>query len=894
MIFVIGAFFWILALAAVGRLLHASRTVIWAHAWLWGLLVLMAIVLLFRPHEDIFGGEDPGSYLNSGVTYGRQGTLFHVDPLLAQVPPETRSFFYYGHSGYGTTKDACLWVVNTNAAIQGPHFQPAYPLLISVATRLGKNSWSLYIVPLFALFTGLVLMVPASRLLAHRLAGLIAFGCYLLNPLTLWHARCARPEIIAGFMAFAGLALLLLAWQARSWKRWADILLGALCIGAAPFFHITAWYLVIPAAFAVGLLILRGRTDFLLYPLAALGMLLLFYGETRYVTDYYKVRRFFDVAFDYWPFLALCLALLAGASLAANRIRLRCSADHARNATGGNELPSVSGWLASGLALACVLFLVDVYFHHESIGTLTIFGSMVQDYNLLTDWRTFANMVSMPMALLMLIGWCAWLTGDRARRPERIVLALIVFPALTLAGTMRDFMMTRYLLLAVIPMAALSLAALATRLPEWHGRPLTAWLAPGLAAAICLAGLLNRAHLVTLVEHQGFLRFLAPFAQTIRQDHGIMLGEYSRITAPMEHMFGVPALGLDNERKNDYSAAELAWETIMRSAPQRPAFFMTPFQTPRSDRFDFTLVKQAVFQDQKLQQARNALPTRIRDNPLSLNLYQMTLKDSVRPAALLTNATALPIESGNMGWRRFANVRVDKPVLEGIALTEGEQVSLAIPEDLKSKLQGLLFVMYSSDPHLLAPLLNGAGPAPRGRKGLQFQALDDRWWLYACHTNITAASKILAIKARSQLFIAAALVQTPTNMVSVFSGFSKEMRKEVMPPLEGRWSRGDAAILVPASAPGYMLILAFTPGGNLKNIVSPAPKLLLLLDEAIMRVSMDYFYPDTWRWIILPLSPGRNRDAWIRFQVHQPWNPNKAGFPHDLGLFIGKLIVAPD
>src|SRR5450759_1080546 len=327
MIFVIGMFFWVLALAAVARLLYASRTVMRTHAWLWGLLALMAIGLLFRPHEDIFGGEDPGSYLNSGVTYGRQGALFYVDPLLAQVPPETRSAFYYGHAGYGTTKDACLWVVNTDAALLGPHFQPAYPLLISVATRLGNNSWSLYVVPLFALFTGLVLMALASRLLAHRLAGLIAFGCYLLNPLTLWHARCARPEIIAGFMFFAGLALLLLAWQARSWTQWRDILLGALCIGAAPFFHITAWYLVIPAAMAVGLVILRGRTDFLLYPLVAMGMLLLFYGETRYVTDYYHVQWFFKATFNYWPFLALGLAVLAGTSLAMNRARTGIATD---------------------------------------------------------------------------------------------------------------------------------------------------------------------------------------------------------------------------------------------------------------------------------------------------------------------------------------------------------------------------------------------------------------------------------------------------------------------------------------------------------------------------------------------------------------------------------------
>ena len=890
MMFSFGAFFWVLALATVARLLYASRAMVRTHIWLWSLLVLIAIGLLFRPHEDIFGGEDPGSYLNSGVTYGRQGALFHVDPLLAQVPPETRSAFYYGHAGYGTTKDACLWVVNTDAALLGPHFQPAYPLLISVATQLGNNSWSLYVVPMFALFTGLVLMVLASRLLAHRLAGLIAFGCYLLNPLTLWHARCARPEIIAGFMVFAGLALLLLAWQARSWTQWWDILLGALCIGAAPFFHITAWYLVIPTAFAIGLVILRGRMDFLLYPLMALGMLLLFYGQARYVTDYYHIQRFFEATFNYWLFLALGLAVLAVTSLAMRHTLLRASTSpgqaHDRYASTGH---GVSGWLAAGLAIVCILFLVNVYFNRESMGSLPILGSMVMNYNFLTDWQTFTNMVSWPMALLILVGWTIWLTGDRLWRPERIGLALTVFPALILAGTMRDFMMTRYFLLAVIPMSALCLTALATRLPEWPEKPWTAWLAPILAAVICLMGLTQRGHLVSMVEHRGFLRFLAPFARTIQQDHGILLGEYSRLTAPLEHFFGVTALGLDNERKDDYSAAERAWETIMRTSPERPAFFMTPFQIPRSDRFDFALVKQAVFKDRKIQQAYNTLPTRIQEGPLSLSLYQMTLKDDTQPTTLLTNVMALPMEHGNMGLRRFANVRVDKPDMEGIALSPGERVSLVIPSNLKTNLLKLFLVMYSSDPHPMAPVVNGANTLPQEGNEFQFQRLEDQWWFYACRPNMPAGSNILAITARSSLFIAAAFLQTKNNLVSISAGFSKSMCQEVMPPLKGRWARADTAILVPATAPGYMFLLVFTPALS-PDGASPS---LTLLDETSPWHSSTFLQPGIWQWLILPLPPEKNRDAWMRFQVQPAWNPHKAGFPSDLGVFFGKVIVAP-
>ncbi|MBI2440358.1 MAG: hypothetical protein HYV35_03195, partial [Lentisphaerae bacterium] len=449
MLFVVGTLFWVLALVSVGRLFAVSRAKMRLPAWAWGLLILTALVLLFRPHEDIFGGEDPGSYLNSGVSYGRQGQLFYADPLLAQVPRETRSAFYYGHAGYGTTKDACLWVVNEDAAVLGPHFQPAYPLLISVATRLGKPSWSLYVVPLFTLFTALALMALAANLLAHRLSGLIAFGFYLLNPLILWHGRCARPEIIAGFFAFAGLALLLLAHhggQVRARSRWPacnamrsiagrlDILLGALCIGAAPLFHITAWYLALPAAMAIALVILRGRTDFLPYPLAALAMWLVFYGEIRFITDYYKVRIFFEAVLRYWPFWVLALAGLAVISVTVSRVQQQCNAASPPQDAAA-EPKSVGGWLATALALISLLFFMTVYFNRAGIGSFVFVARRIPNFIFLTDWQTFANMVSRPMGLLIMVGWVIWLIGPRSRRDERIVLALTVFPAMALAGT---------------------------------------------------------------------------------------------------------------------------------------------------------------------------------------------------------------------------------------------------------------------------------------------------------------------------------------------------------------------------------------------------------------------------------------------------------------------------
>lgn len=887
MIFVIGAFFWVLALVVVWRLLAVSVKKMQLPAWAWGLMALMALGLLFRPHEDIFGGEDPGSYLNSGVSYGRQGQLFYVDPLLAQVPRGSKSAFYYGHAGYGTTKDACLWVVNEEAAVLGPHFQPAYPLLISVVTRLGTPSWSLYVVPLFAIFTGVALLALAARLLVHRLAGVIAFGCYLLNHLTLWHGRCSRPEIIAAFFAFAGLALLLFAYhgvrehtRSRGAQNKLNIVLGALCIGAAPLFHITAWYLAIPAALAVGLVILAGRLDFLLYPLAAFGMLLVFYGEARYVTDYYQVLQFFE-AFLHWPELAIGLAGLAIIAGVVNCVQHYQAVSPAPEKT-------VSGSLAAALALVSLTFFATAYFNRESIGNLPILGSIRANFIFLTDWQTFANMVSWPMALIILAGWIVWLTGPRSGRPERIALALTVLPAVALAGTMRDFMMTRYLVLAVIPMGALCLTALCACLKEWPGRPATAWLAPVLTLLLALAGLTNRWHLVRQVDHGGFLNFLTSFARTIQQENGILLGEYSRITAPLEHMFGIPALGLDNERKDDYHAAERAWEAIMRATPDRAAFFLTPFQEPRSDRFDFQLVQQNSFTDRKLQQAYNNLPTEIRETPLALTLYRMKLKDPEALPPLAISYVPLALANGNMGLRRFANVRIEKPELEGVELAADEQVSLMIPADLTPNLVDLLFVLHCAESKPLAPLLQDSGAKEPEHYDFRFRPLGDQWWVSTVKLKRVNTLELLTLTASSPLFIAAAFGCSETDVTEIPYGFSKGQVKRVFPPLKGRWARASASILIPATAPGYVLILSYAPDTGATNF----PSFITIEDEGNWVASQE-LRPGRWQWLVWPLASGITRAQWQHLTVYPAWNPRKAGFPNDLGIFCAKVIVAP-
>lgn len=650
MLIIIGAFFWILALAAVFRLLIIGNEQT-RFRWLeFGILFCLGVILLFRPHEDIFGGEDPGSYINSGITYNRQKQLFYNDELLSKVPPNIRPAFYYGHAGFGTTKDACLWICNTDLAVVGPHFQPAYPLMIGVAARIGNASWALFVVPLFAIFTAFALRALALQTIPYRWAGLIVFILYILNPLTIWHGRCARPEIIAAFMFFGGCALTLQAWQTRPWKNMPDILLGAACIGVAPLFHITAWALVIPTVLAVVIIVLfKGRNDFLPY-LAMIGLMLyVFYAQTKYITDYYKVKRFLDLILLRPEIIVTGFVLLTALALLIKT--LRRSKLHSEQ-----KLPSsVSPLLSLIFGMYLIAFLATLIFFRQIYGDLPILGRPIRQYLYLTDFRVVANMLSVPVMLLILAGLIAWLTGRSEKRDGRIIMVMVLFPAVMLTGNIHDFMMTRYLMVAFIPVSALLLTALiAFALPPRGGL----WPALFLSAILCGMALNKRSHLVTTTEHKGFCRFLRPYAEVIKTNKGILLCEYSRIAAPLEHFFGVPTLGLDNERQTDYEPAEKAWADIMKSEPERPAFFLTPYHTPASAYFGFEPIFTDSFQDRRLEQARQSLPTKIGKSELTLRLYRMKLKQPQQPIqdAVIPPAIIKP-DTGNMGLRYFANIR---------------------------------------------------------------------------------------------------------------------------------------------------------------------------------------------------------------------------------------------
>lgn len=884
MVPLIGLIIWFLALTALTRVLwstlspHALRT---RDVILWGLLGLLAAGLLFRPNEEIFGGQDPGAYLNSAASFARHKTLFHIDPLLAEVPQNARTGFFYGHSGFGLTKDACLWVRDAATALIGPWFQPAYSIMMSPVAVVRPFA-ILYVAPFLGLMTGLVLACLARRLIARPWAAALAFLFYLLAPVVIWNARCPRPELGASFFLLAGWALLLNAWERPRWQGWHDLALGAICVGVAPFFHVTAWHPVLATFILLTVLAMTGRDDFLLViPLAVLSVAG-FVAQSYWITDCYHVWRFVE------PVLARGWALggvgLAGLGLAItlsvwNRRRAQ---DHpARTDTKAGH------WLSLSVALISPLAILAIYAFRNSLGQLPFLSQATTSYLTLTDFRGVVRLTSPLAAIAAMAGWMGLALRQDAIGPRRSrnLFMLAMLPGLLLTGWMDDYMMeTRRILIVPAPLMALSLAALVAGLAALPGR-----LARPAAVAACvlLLGSMawDKTQLYTRTEYRGLHRFMALYADDIQQHNGILLAEYSQAAAPFEHYWGIPTLSIDSDRQTNYRQQEKIWLAIMKAHPEKACFFMSPNPDPLSETFDFALVRQGVFEGVRLPAARGMVPNQVRPGRLPLYLYRLSAKDPIcrnGPVEFVRR-----FDGGNMGLRRFGS-RVSKPQQArgtALPLNVDRQISWT-PGDV-TRPEKDLYVFISARTNTPTPPRVVFGNNPTN---VQWTPLVDGWWC-AQVSRLPATTLSLSLRAEEPGLMLVNIIERsdkvcrPVSMV-----FPSRTETVSLPAFNARWARDRATLLLPA--PSGIAVNLFVLM-RLSFDQPAGPQAVSLNDEPAVPADLT---PGVWEWRILPLPQElrSNNVARLTFTSARPGAAELTGDRDDLVVMVGAAVMRPE
>ena len=889
-VFLTGFALWAAALLAVGRLVvlaaeeyRPSRL----RMALWVLLVLGAGILLFRPHEDVLGGQDQGAYVNTAATFDRLQALTYTDPLLAEVPESSRKEFFYGYRYFPDTKYMCLWVSDVSRATMSPWFQPAYSVLLGVVAHLAPVAWMLYATPFLTLLSAIAMACLTRRLFAHPVSSIAAFVLYVANPIVAWHGRSARAELASGLFLLASAALLLGAWGSNGRRARLDTALAAVCVSIAPFLHVTAWLAAVPIALIVALRIITTGLNLFHYLLIAFVGAVGFMIHTATVTDCYYLGRFLN------PLSPAGITLILIGALALIVVYRLGRPASARPATAVLALPDFTSirfrWVYPVLLVGLSATLIALSYS----GILTVSAAWAADKVLrnvlFTEWSPFVMAMSPPVAILAALGWIVFLLRGGPTHARRLVTALALLPGLLLMGQMPILMyFLRRCLPFMIPATVLSLTALITLIPavtraHW-GRIFSALT----LVAIVAAGAHDRSLLYKTTDYRGLLRFLAPFARLVTNENGILLCEYSRYAAPMEHLYGIPTLGLDSDRHMHYERPLDAWANIMRGHPDRPAFFMTPYGRPVDSRFTFEPIRSDSFVTRFLETEPRRLPDAIRSDPIRLTLYRVRLRDPGVESPFVSFPYVRTIDPGNVGLRRFSYGRTRLWRISGIQFQPGETESFDIQDDLLDVDARELLLFFLCEPDSPRPptvMLNrGVHPAI-----VEWIPLADNWWVWRAGLHPRRMPRRIRITAHDSMQLSSANAITDENSVTIPPGQIRYRRRYM--PLYSRWARSRAEIAVPVPPGGEGLVLVFVNASR----TDPNDRPEFMVHAGSETPCHYHKLESRWIWQACPLTSSEQPDSvkWVRLLTVPPWNSGNDGLPENLGVLVRHVVVLP-
>jgi len=595
-----------------------------------------------------------------------------------------------------------------------------------------------------------------------------------------WHARFPRAEIAAAFFIVTGANLMIHEYHSPNTDRWKylDVLLASFCFCVAPFFHITAWILLVPLCVVVFFLVLKGRRIWILYFIVQFFMLVLFVRQTLTVCDTYHLIDRLSILINHRYLLTeltvACLAVLYLFSRWNKGRLITRMASIMSNRT-----------LRVTLALFCFILIAGLYLYARKANP-AIQREGLWQYLYPTDLNCVVKMIS-PITCLLSLAGLLLIILDRFFSTAVRTLIWVALPASLFFGTMVDFFMTRYMIVVLIPFIVLLETALIVRLFQWH-RFLAGLL-------FCLAFFLplhQRTHLIRVTEYEGFQEAIKSTADFIKSENGMALVEYPRIAAPLDLFYGVDVLPIADERNNDYRRAEKTWVSLMEKNPSKTAFFITPYERiPRSNLFHFESVKTIGFEGKQVLSSGWDLPTRVVPWGARMHLYRMTTPSSTSPALLSTNVYTEAMGPGNMGLYKMKRPQQWQNIsMKGRLLDENSTQELILPGA-----GTLALFCYASEEKTTDKIITFS---PENE--FQYhQAITPApgWLLILIDVNTNSGAKI-KISGSGHGLLTRALFMTHNAQQTLYDGHKDPAATTIsLRPFDVRWALSGAEIIMP-------------------------------------------------------------------------------------------------
>jgi hypothetical protein len=654
-------------------------------------------------------------------------------------------------------------------------------------------------------------------------------------------------------------------------------------MGAAPFFHVTAWMTAVTAAVLAAVLAGRGRGVYLVFPSVMMVAAGLFVLQLKFVTDCYYLLRFLE-PLHVSP-VVLGSALVGGGLVSACIIGLRALRSPDATASLGGR-----GWSTgcSVVAVAAVLAGLVTFAARDAKGSLPFLPASAARYLSLTDFKGVLTLVSLPALLVAVAGWLILMFRPARAAAPRLMFGVIVLPGVLCAGWMNNYMFeTRRLVMVLVPVLAIALgvavAACARTAPRWR---------KALAVTLCLVVLAGFAHgktgLYTTRDLGGLVAFFERFADRIQEEDGILLTEYAQFAAPFDHYFGIDGLSLDPDYRKDkqYARAEAAWDAFIMRDPERgPVFYLTPFQPPLSRHFTFVPVMEDRFTTRELPRARRQVPAAARERTFSLGLYRMYAAGAGQRSSPPTVFPYTRTTDGSkLGYRGLANrVRRDWSIQGRVAGPGGDLALGVTPGQSAGELW--MFLLAGTESPDAPGLHDGAGQA---LGPVSWRRLAGDWWLG--RAPVPAAVQLVVRPGAGLLMTDAYLLDHAGRVRPVDLSGSGLPGERPAYPMTAQWARAKMQTLMPlpGSGPGCFAFLA-----NASRPDGSAVAVSVSMDGgetagAACRVSAQ------WHWHLVRVgeSPG-DRTRWVTLASDPAWDPGLKRYPHDLGVLVESFAMIP-
>lgn len=857
----------------------------WSPGWLWALLLVAAACLLFRPDEEVEAGEDAGAYFNTALSFAQHGQLSFEDPALAELKPEERAVFRYGHAGFHSTKDACLWCEDEQMSASKPWFFPGYSLLLSVPAALGFPYGAFWVSPILAILAGLLLAGLAYRLTGVRTAAAVAFVLYVLHPAIVWNARCARAEWPASFLVLAGLVLWSTPMLSGRPASRATGFLAGLSLSAAMLFHITSAYVIGPVILAS--LWLTRRECFWAAWWAGLAVgACLFAIQIVWVTDPYWIKN--SLADPRRSMLLLSMGASALVAVAVLRLVWSRVGKH--------------GWIANAVVggamslLFIVLVLLSLRFRTED-GQIPGLPPWAVAYISLTDFSGVMKVSSRFWFAAALLG--AVVLCVRRDTPGRLGrwLFFLLAPASLTIGWVNNYMFeTRRMVTFLVPLLVLSLSVLLAVIGAGAGRWLNrrgsktpAWV-PGVVICVLAAGLLlmsirGRLPLYTTWNNEGTFGFYQKVSDRVAEAGDFLFAEYTQTAAPIERLANRPLLPVawGYRSEAEYRAAEQIMARLVTAQPGRRYLLITPFSGVALPGVSVELLFSDTLHTRRLERLKRTVPTNVTERVRALQVYRV----GGEPAAANSGYVRI-MDGGRLGLSGGANPVSGRPIeFRGVAVPAdgSKNVRFTAP----GKVAGPFDVAFVFGvPSGGVPDRLSVDRADSTTSSLRRVSLGPGWEVVELDGETRGRKGFeFEIAASEGVYLCDAFCIPQAGGEAVRLQAEAPQEPFVVEQQESQWLRANASLALPVASASSRVWLLATHGRD----GDPAVDCEIGLSGAARlknRIGSGW----TWSVFALPGVPGESGAfRWHDLVTIPAWDPEKSGFPKDLGLRVQRVCV---